>query len=133
MSSIWFLSNAPVDGIFSTPSNGAYLEFNRDQFLCNQLVGYAVKQNTDIPKKSSDELCKDISTESVCNTKTDFLSIKQCEICKNLKFRDWYDSNLSYTQSFSDAREEYLRSWFQSWNLGIGILFVLYGIYYQQS
>ena len=134
MSSIWFLSNAPVDGIFSTPSNGAYLEFNRDQFLCNQLANYPVNINDEIPKKSSDALCSNTSTDTICKlTDDNFLSVKQCEICKNLKYRDWYDSNVASTQAFSDAREEYLRSWLQNWNLGIGIICVLYGIYYQQS
>jgi hypothetical protein len=132
MSSIWFLSNAPVDGIFSTPSNGAYLEFNRDQFLCNQLVSNPTNLNKDIPKESSSSLCNNTSTDTICKGNT-FLDIKQCEICKNLKYRDWYDSNVASTQSFSDAREEYLRAWLQSWNLGIGIIFILYGIYYQQS
>ena len=134
MSSIWYLTNAPVDGIYSTPSNGAYLEFNRDQFLCNQIIGFPLMQNEDYPKSSSSEICKDTTTNTICKLIDDnFLSVKQCEICKNFKYRDWYDSNISATQAFSDAREEYLRSWFQSWNLGIGIIFVLYGIYYQQS
>jgi hypothetical protein len=59
--------------------------------------------------------------------------VKQCEICKNFKYRDWYDSNDPATKNFNDDREEYLRAWLQSWNLGIGILLLLGGIYYQQS
>lgn len=135
MSSIWYLTNAPIDGIYSTPSNGSYLEFNRDQFLCNQMTGYAVEQNTDYPRSVDSNLCQNITTNTICNVGNDgeFLKAKQCEICKNFKYRLWYDSNISATQAFSDAREEYIRSWFQSWNLGIGIILLLYGIYYQQS
>jgi hypothetical protein len=133
MSSIWYLTNAPVDGIYSTPSNGAYLEFNRDQFLCNQITGYPVNQNIEIPKGLDSKICANIHTNTICDISNDFLSVKQCEICKNFRYREWYDRNTSATQAFSDSREEYLRSWFQSWNLGIGIILVLYGIYYQQS
>ena len=134
MSSIWFLTNAPFDGIYSTPSNSDFLEFNRDQFLCNQLIGYPISQNPDYPMSSRDTICGNTTTETVCNLDPkNFLSTKQCEICKNFRYRDWYDSNIASTKAFSDAREEYLRSWLQSWNLGIGILVVLYGIYYQQS
>jgi len=137
MSSIWYLTNAPIDGIYSAPNNSAYLEFNRDLFLCNQVDKntYPISQNTDYPKSSSDPLCGNITTESICQLGDDnnFLSVKRCEICKNFKYREWYDTNISGTQAFSDAREEYLRSWFQSWNLGVGIIVVLYGIYYQQS
>lgn len=132
MSSIWYLSHNPSDGAFSTPSNGSFLEFNRDLFLCNQISSF----NQDNPQSADSTLCKDYpTTEYTCPTvdKSDLLTIKNCEICKNFKYKDWYDSNVSSNKAFSDTREEYLRSWLQSWNLGIGILFVLYGIYYQQS
>jgi hypothetical protein len=132
MSSIWYLTNAPHDGIFSTPSNSAFLEFNTDLFLCNQIQD---NMGVDYPKSSKDTICENITTDTICHVGKDnnFLPVKQCEICKNFKYRDWYNLNQESIKSFSDAREEYLRSWFQSWNLGIGIVFVLYGIYYQQS
>lgn len=142
MSSIWYLSNAPKDGIFSTPSNGAFLEFNRDIFLCNQIDQSPIitNNNPQYPTSSLDPICKtqnitiDTNCQSLLNSKdNNVLPLKQCEICKNFQYRDWYDLNQSSLRAFSDVREEYLRAWLQSWNLGIGILFVLYGIYYQQS
>lgn len=130
MSSVWFLSSAPQDGVFSTPKTGSFLEFNRDLFLCNQITDL----NDDYPQSADSTLCKNTNIDTICNVKdNNFLSVKQCEICKNFKYRDWYDLNIASVKAFSDAREEYLRTWLQSWNLGIGIIIVLYGIYYQQS
>jgi hypothetical protein len=130
MSSIWFLSSAPHDSVFSTAKNGSFLEFNRDLFLCNQITDL----NDDYPQSADSTLCQDTDIDTICNIKdNNFLSVKQCEICKNFNYRDWYDSNIPSVKAFSDAREEYLRTWLQSWNLGIGIIIVLYGIYYQQS
>jgi len=131
MSSIWFITNAPHDSVYSTPSNGNFLEFNRDLFLCNQITD----RNEDYPQSADSTLCKNTKMDTICKLKSDgnFLSVKQCEICKNFKYRDWYDLNIASVKAFSDAREEYLRTWLQSWNLGIGIIMVLYGIYYQQT
>jgi hypothetical protein len=88
MSSIWYLTNAPVDGIYSTPSNGTYLEFNRDQFLCNQLSNYPVTLNKDYPENSGSDLCANTTTETTCNLgeNGEFLKVKQCEICKNFRY-----------------------------------------------
>lgn len=140
MSSIWYASNTPQDGIYSTPSNGAFLEFNNDIFLCNQIEQSPVitKNNPEYPTSSIDSIClsKNITTDTNCNslyTENNLLPLKQCEICKNFQYRDWYDLNQGSLRAFSDVREEYMRAWLQSWNLGIGILFVLYGIYYQQT
>jgi len=130
MSSVWFLSSAPHDSVFSTPKTGSFLEFNRDLFLCNQITDL----NDDYPQSADSTLCKNTNIDTICNIKdNNFLSVKQCEICKNFKYRDFYDLNIASIKAFSDAREEYLRTWLQSWNLGIGIIIVLYGIYYQQS
>lgn len=131
MSSIWYASNTPADGIYSTPSDNVFLEFNRDLFLCNNIT----TNNDKYPQSANDVLCKDIQMDTICDsvTQDNFKDVKNCEICKNFKYRDWYDSNDPAAKYFSDGREEYLRAWLQSWNLGIGILLLLGGIYYQQS
>ena len=140
MSSIWYASTTPHDGIYSTPSNGAFLEFNSDIFLCNQIEESPVitNNNPEYPTRPSDPICLrgNITMDTMCSSfydENNFLPLKQCEICKNFQYRDWYALNQASLRAFSDVREEYMRSWIQSWNLGIGILFVLYGIYYQQT
>ena len=131
MSSIWYVSNSPTDGIYSAPSDNVYLEFNRDLFLCNQIT----KNNDGYPQSADSQICANIKMDTICDSITDqnFKNVKNCEICKNFKYREWYDSNDPATKNFNDGREEYLRAWLQSWNLGIGILLLLGGIYYQQS
>jgi len=140
MSSIWYASTTPQDGIYSTPSNGAFLEFNSDTFLCNQIEQSPLitNNNPEYPTRPSDPICLrgNITMDTMCSSFYDeknLLPLKQCEICKNFQYRDWYELNQTSLRAFSDVREEYMRSWIQSWNLGIGILIVLYGIYYQQT
>jgi hypothetical protein len=63
MSSIWYVSNAPTDGIYSTPSDNVYLEFNRDLFLCNQITA----NNDGYPQSSSSQLCANIQMDTICD------------------------------------------------------------------
>jgi hypothetical protein len=95
-----------------------YTEFNRDIFLCNLV--------NDSPE------CSDVTINTTCNTKD-----LNCEICKNFKYRDWYDTNNSKNiyllANHDDSKHEYFRTWIQTCNLGIGIIFLCIGIYYQQS
>ena len=60
---------------------------------------------------------------------------ENCEICKNFQYRDWFDDNEmnihgTYAKN-KDTSQEYIRSWLQTWNLGIGIILLTTGIYYQ--
>ena len=58
-----------------------------------------------------------------------------CEICKNFQYRDWFDENEMNIHGIyaknKDTSQEYIRSWLQTWNLGIGIILLTTGIYYQ--
>jgi len=96
-----------------------YMEFNKDVFLCNNL------------NKSAYD-CKNHPINKKCNSKDE-----TCEICKNFAYKDWYIQNHSKSNSYvanhDDSKNEYFRTWIQSCNLGIGIIFLCFGIYYQQS
>ena len=95
------------------------IEFNKDLFLCNKL-SYADEHNCDA-KYTIDYTCA--------------IGDDVCEKCKNFKYREWYNQqNQSYTiTNFEDSQAEYLRRWGQTWNLGIGIVLLFVGIYYQRS
>ena len=62
---------------------------------------------------------------------------ENCEICKNFAYRDWYNQNnakkIPILGNFNDSKAEYNRTWVQTCNLGIGIVLLSIGIYYQQS
>jgi len=62
---------------------------------------------------------------------------QNCEICKNFNYRDWYDNNqkthINRNARYEDSTTEYVHTWLQTWNLGIGIGIMVYGIYYQLS
>jgi hypothetical protein len=80
--------------------------------------------------------CAKYPINAVCAT-TNSLDGKNCEICKNFAYRDWYDANNNNNiKSFvnhDDRKHEYFRIWLQTCNLGIGILLLSIGVYYQQS
>ena len=81
--------------------------------------------------------CAKYPINAVCSDKTDKQDIRNCEICKNFAYRDWYDANnQNNIKSFvnhDDSKQEYFRTWIQTCNLGIGIILLSIGIYYQQS
>lgn len=80
--------------------------------------------------------CDTYPLNSVCPT-DDLKKKEACEICKNFKYRDWYDANnpneINNNAKYEDATSEYVHTWLQTWNLGIGIMVLAYGIYYQLS
>jgi len=120
-SSVWYNT--------TTPSNGVYLEFNRDNFLCNHIT----QNNDSYPQSADDSLCSNYKINSVCKPTDKYIDKKHCEVCKNFFYRDWYDSNQPSNAAYDDAREQYLRAWLQTMNLGVSIILILSGIYYQQT
>jgi hypothetical protein len=78
--------------------------------------------------------CSTISIDTKCESSS---NEQNCEVCKNLAYRDWYnkynDRNIPFLANFSDSKAEYNRTWVQTCNLGIGIFVLSIGIYYQQS
>ena len=82
--------------------------------------------------------CSKYKLTSVCPINTDDNQEQQnCEICKNFKYREWYDNNqnihINRNARYEDSTTEYVYTWLQTWNLGIGIGIMVYGIYYQLS
>lgn len=96
-----------------------YTEFNSDLFLCNSL-------------NVSDYTCTKNPINTTCNHED-----LNCEICKNFAYKEWYDKNnpknISFIANHDDSKHEYSRTWIQTCNLGIGIILLSIGIYYQQS
>lgn len=80
--------------------------------------------------------CKDYHLKTIC-PRDDAQKQENCEICKNFQYRDWYDQNnptqINLNARYDDATSEYHHMWLQTWNLGIGIIALAYGIYYQLS
>ena len=80
--------------------------------------------------------CNDYNLKTIC-PRDDPQKKENCEICKNFQYRDWYDQNnptqINLNARYDDATSEYHHMWLQTWNLGIGILALSYGIYYQLS
>ena len=80
--------------------------------------------------------CNDYNLKTIC-PRDDPQKKENCEICKNFQYRDWYDKNnptqINLNARYDDATSEYHHMWLQTWNLGIGILALSYGIYYQLS
>jgi hypothetical protein len=85
--------------------------------------------------------CSNYNLQTNCEKldATDINDVQQnqetCEICKNFQYRDWFDDNEmnihgTYAKN-KDTSQEYIRSWLQTWNLGIGIILLTTGIYYQ--
>jgi hypothetical protein len=80
--------------------------------------------------------CKGYDLKTIC-PRDDKQKRQNCEICKNFQYRDWYDQNnptqINLNARYNDATSEYQHMWLQTWNLGIGIVVLAYGIYYQLS
>lgn len=76
--------------------------------------------------------CNNYSTHTKCSTQDE-----NCEVCKNFAYHDWYEQNnakkIPILGNFNDSKAEYNRTWVQTCNLGIGIVLLSIGIYYQQS
>lgn len=76
--------------------------------------------------------CDDYSIHTKCSTKDE-----NCEVCKNFAYKDWYEEynskKIPILANFDDSKAEYNRTWVQTCNLGIGIVLLSIGIYYQQS
>jgi hypothetical protein len=95
------------------------VEFNRDIFLCNNL------DNSEIP---SNNICSEYNTETECDPN----DLQNCLVCQNMQYRDWYNTQIIDSEgNYNDTKERYYRAWLQTWNLGIGITFLLIGIFYQ--
>lgn len=90
-------------------------------------------QLTDIIYHVNTVECSDYSIDTICPIN----NAESCEVCKNFAYQDWYNennaSNISFLANFSDTKLEYNRTWIQTCNLGIGIVLLSIGIYYQQS
>ena len=80
--------------------------------------------------------CANFPINATCTTDNNIERAK-CEVCKNFAYRDWYDANnannIRHFANHDDSKHEYSRTWIQTCNLGIGILLLSFGIYYQQS
>ena len=80
--------------------------------------------------------CANYPINAICTTDNNIERAK-CEVCKNFAYRDWYDANnannIRHFANHDDSKHEYSRTWIQTCNLGIGILLLSFGIYYQQS
>lgn len=76
--------------------------------------------------------CTNYTLTSNCNNGD---SKQTCEICKNFKYRDWYKENITKMQGtdvgYKDSTAEYHHTWILTWNLGIGIIGLMVGIYFQ--
>jgi len=58
---------------------------------------------------------------------------KTCENCKNYTLANQYvNLNKGTSQNFLNLKEDYQNSWYQTGNLGVGILFLMVCIYYQK-
>lgn len=76
--------------------------------------------------------CSEYSINAKCPEQDE-----NCEVCTNFAYRDWYEQNnakrIPTLGIFDDSKAEYNRTWLQTCNLGIGIVLLSIGIYYQQS
>ena len=102
-----------------------YVAFNRDNFLANAVdqpvscSNYTLKTScdfylpTDDPDKKNQNIKQNI----------------ECETCKNFMYRDWYDTNPSAAANYLDTTERYNRALLYRWDLGIGILALIVGLY----
>lgn len=77
--------------------------------------------------------CNNYPINTDCATITDPDEQTKCELCKNNKLADKYvQINQGNGKNLLDMKEQYQRSWYQTGNLGVGILFLLGCIYYQK-
>jgi hypothetical protein len=88
---------------------------------------------SDTPFEYSDQKCNDYTIYTDCAKIIDVNNNKICGLCKNYKFADTYSKlNQGNGKNLLDIKEQYQRSWYQTGNLGVGILFLLVCIYYQK-
>lgn len=77
-------------------------------------------------------ICDSYPINTDCETISEDYKLR-CGLCKNYKFADAYRKiNLGNGKNLLDMKEQYQRSWYQTGNLGVGILFLLVFIYYQK-
>jgi len=128
------LKNSKSSNTFGTEGTPD-IEINENdvRFVYSVKGGALVKYQ---PNKVGD--CDKYKMTSVCPINPDNPQEQQnCEICKNFNYRDWYDennqTNINRNARYEDSTTEYVYTWLQTWNLGIGISIMVYGIYYQLS
>ena len=86
----------------------------------------------------TDDLCNAYNTNTDCgllpeDTDGDKNTKTQCELCKNTKLAKEYQSlNQGNNKNYMDMKEQYKRAWYQTGNLGIGIILLGVCIYYQK-
>lgn len=119
-----YISTA-VDNTVSNAMNGTQVYYSPKELKIYQI--------SDTLYPVMDLNCANYPINSVCSVEDS----TNCEICKNFAYRDWYDANNNNNiKSFvnhDDRKQEYFRTWVQTCNLGIGILLLSIGVYYQQS
>jgi len=80
----------------------------------------------------SDATCTSYPSNRDCDLIADINERTICELCKNNKLADKYvQINKGNGKNLLDMKEQYQRCWYQTENLGVGILFLLVCIYYQ--
>lgn len=74
--------------------------------------------------------CTPYPINTDCSTLVDE---NKCGNCKNYILTNQYVIlNKGTSQNFLNMKEEYENSWYQTGNLGVGILFLMVCIYYQK-
>jgi hypothetical protein len=113
----------------SEGTEGTTIHQDRARYVYTVKGGSLVKYDPGFVGK-----CKDYNLKTICPREDDQIR-ENCEICKNFQYRDWYDHNnptqINLNARYDDATSEYQHMWLQTWNLGIGIMVLAYGIYYQ--
>jgi hypothetical protein len=80
----------------------------------------------------SDTACANYPLNIDCDLFTNINDKTTCELCKNNKLAGKYSQiNKGNSKNLLDTKDQYQRSWYQMENLGVGILFLLFCIYYQ--
>lgn len=82
----------------------------------------------------SKNTCAQYQVNTDCSTIADAANLQTvCENCKNYTLTSQYVGlNKGTSQNFLNMKEEYQKSWYQTGNLGVGILFLMACIYYQK-
>ena len=96
-----------------------------------------IYQLTDKLYEVTDISCANYTINATCTTDKYNIDRAKCEVCKNFAYRDWYDANnaknIRYFANHDDSKQEYSRTWIKTCNLGIAILLLSIGIYYQSN
>ena len=93
-----------------------YIPFNSTMFLCNTI------------HPSSPSVCKQSQSTCISNATT-YAEQLDCAICKNQSYLSWYESNRVGIEKYNNTMDQYNRTQMQSFNYGVGILGIGYGIY----